>query len=277
MKKIKRLFCVVLFTTLLINSMTAFAQNDISSDFEVYQDTQSIIDKAMEDKIIDDNFLAQFNTLFDDSNDFTSAEYNELLVDSIAVTREHKNANKQKLQVALEEAESVEQNSPQRRTPIDAAKNAYNIGIALVSSRGCPMTGAYMIWARDKNGQTCFSINDDWAESCLVQDFRNTVTVQFEEEILMTGKDYGVVDGSFEFTTDNSDLDHYVALHNVDYAVTFTKSGAGYKAVYQFYDVYDFKWDTFDSIEVEFGNNYCYAMQQLGLIKPFDIYISMTY
>ena len=67
--------------TLLVSSTTTYAQSSTSSNFEVYPETQSIIDKAMEENIIDENFLSQFNTLFEYTNDFTSSEYNELLAE----------------------------------------------------------------------------------------------------------------------------------------------------------------------------------------------------
>lgn len=81
-----------------------------------------------------------------------------------------------------------------------------------------------------------------------------------------------IVSGDFAYTRNNSTLDHYTALHNVHYAVTFHKlSNGGYSAAYDIDDIYDFEWGPYDSIAVGFGNNYCKAMQELGLIKTFGI------
>lgn len=67
-------------------------------------------------------------------------------------------------------------------------------------------------------------------------------------------------------------------LHRVEYSVTFTRmSNGGYKATYYIHDVYDFAWDNngYDNFEVGFANNYCAAMQTMGWIRPFDIFITV--
>lgn len=97
------------------------------------------------------------------------------------------------------------------------------------------------------------------------------INLQFEEEVLEKGKNYGVVKGSFSYTKNNSDLDHYVGSYSVNYSVSFTKSSNGYKAIYSITDTYDFKWQRYDNIAIDFANNYCYVMQEQGLIQPFLI------
>lgn len=120
---------------------------------------------------------------------------------------------------------------------------------------------------------------DSWAKTiCLNEDMFLEITEKFEEKILATGKTSGVVSGSFEFTSKNSSLDAFAALHNVDYAVTFTKQSNGYKAVYKVTDTYDFakEKDIYDNFAINFANNYCYGMQQSGFIKPFNITLTYT-
>lgn len=104
-----------------------------------------------------------------------------------------------------------------------------------------------------------------------------TVTQKFENEILATGKNYGVVSGSFAFTSENSSLDAFASLHNVDYSVTFTKQSNGYNAAYKMTDTYDFEDNkkAYDNFAINFANNYCHGMQIQGYIKPFNI--TLTY
>lgn len=66
------------------------------------------------------------------------------------------------------------------------------------------------------------------------------------------------------------------SLQNVDYTVTFTRIDSGFRASYFISDVFDFAWTEmgYDNIAIDFANNYAYAMQELGRIKPFLISIS---
>ncbi|MCF2684378.1 hypothetical protein JQM82_15755 [Faecalicatena contorta] len=93
--------------------------------------------------------------------------------------------------------------------------------------------------------------------------------------MLVPNKSSGTISGSFAYTTSNSSLDAYTALHNVDYSATFTKkSSGGYSVAFKITDTYDFDWGNYDNFAIGFGNNYCAAMQSNGWIKPFRIVIT---
>ncbi|PZL77523.1 hypothetical protein CI088_01380 [Enterococcus plantarum] len=79
--------------------------------------------------------------------------------------------------------------------------------------------------------------------------------------------------GSHEFTSG----DPYWALHWVNYTVSYVqRSNGGYAYTVTVSDIYDFAWGNYNNIVVGFGNNYCFAMQSLRLIKPFNISIVYT-
>ena len=92
----------------------------------------------------------------------------------------------------------------------------------------------------------------------------------------MIGEKEGTVEGSFAYIREISSLDAFTSLHNVDYIVTFTQFTNRYNVTYAISDVFDFDWNNYDNFAVDFGNNYCYAMQIHGYIRPFQITITVT-
>lgn len=67
----------------------------------------------------------------------------------------------------------------------------------------------------------------------------------------------------------------HTSLNNVNYAVTFTQLSSGaFRTSYFISDTFDFAWNKYNNIAVDFANNYAYAMQELRLIKPYEISIS---
>ena len=99
-------------------------------------------------------------------------------------------------------------------------------------------------------------------------------TEKVENEILANGKLAGTVNGTVAFNKDVDGLDLYTALHNVSYSATFSKKANGYYVYFYVTDIYDFAWNRYDNFAIGFGNNYCYAMQSAGYIRPFNIVIS---
>lgn len=82
------------------------------------------------------------------------------------------------------------------------------------------------------------------------------------------------IKGTFAFTSG----DKYYALHNVKYSYSFVRQSNGsVKTTGVVTDVYDFAPSNYESIKVGFVNNYAYAMQSLGLIKPFNIEIKHSF
>ena len=240
--------------------------------FEVNSDIKEQIEKAIYEHDVDPNYFKQIVNLFENNIHTNSEDLNDLLQgaidDSIHI---NETVNNELLGVQNELEKSGEK---ENKSVVQTARNAFHMGIAKVLERGCTQTANYMMHAEQGNGKTYQSNNDAWAKKCaLNSSLFAKIRPQFENEILSTGKTYGTVTGSFKFTSQNSSLDQFASLHRVEYAVTFTKNGAGYAAVYNIKDVYNFDWMNYEDFEIGFGNNYCFAMQSLGLIKPFKISI----
>ena len=160
----------------------------------------------------------------------------------------------------------------------------YRLGMKYVKLKGATHTADYMnhaIVPMDKvytswKPSTVYHKSDAWAKFLTQnQAFTNDIYPKFEQKIIVPGKSYGTITGSFAYTTNNSSLDAFAALHKVNYSATFNKlSSGGYSVAFKITDTYDFDWSTYDNFAVGFGNNYCYTMQSNGWIKPFQIVIT---
>lgn len=75
-----------------------------------------------------------------------------------------------------------------------------------------------------------------------------------------------IIDGTYAFDSNNSSLDAYLQLHNVNYSVTFMKNPDdpySYRASMYISDIYDFEWSKYDNVIVDFANNYAKALQDM--------------
>ena len=253
--------------------------------YEVCDSVQQKIDKALSingnnKEYIDEIIERFYQDIHTDEEGFN--EYLDMALDSILDMEDTKN---EKYLIALrdyieknrEQQNSQVLNANSRITGYPAAVGAYKLGIAIVRNRGCKYTANYMEHALEFSGNNSPSTyvhhNDDWARELSCNFYLGCqIAMQFEEEVIGQDKAYGEVHGSFAFTSDNSSLDAFAALHNVDYSVIFTRKGDGtYSALYKLSDVYDFDWSGYDNFEIGFANNYCYMMQEMNWIKPFPI------
>ena len=161
---------------------------------------------------------------------------------------------------------------------------AYNVGISIVRGRNCPQTAKSMehaivpeasVGTGWKPGRLFYN-NDEWSRFLITtQALFQKIDGQLQHE-LESGKDVITVNGSHEFTRENSSLDAFAQLHNVNYSITFVKrpDGVGYVGNYLISDIYDFAWGNYDNFEVGFANNYCKAVQDAGFIAPYPISIA---
>lgn len=225
------------------------------------------------------NFYEDINTNSNDLNQYLSEVIESL--DTLKVSSDEVYSN------VVKKQEETMKSTPQTKAGwedayISAAGN-YAIGISIVRRLGCPNTANYMdhaIVPKDKvftswTPETVYHRNDSWAKTLTRnQAFADVIFGRFEQEILMSGTSYGTIGGSFAFTTGNSSLDAFAALHNVQYSATFTKNSLGYSVAYKLTDTYDFEWSKYDNFAIGFGNNYCHMMQSNGWIKPFQIVIT---
>lgn len=174
-------------------------------------------------------------------------------------------------------------NGMPRSIDYDVALTAYVTGIALVKQKGCSQTAAYMehaIVPQETPGikPADYTHNyDSWADDvCYSPTFQGEVTKLFESQILgQTPGAGGTVTGNATFNAASDGLDLFAALHSVNFSVSFIwRAQGGYDTIYYVTDIYDFKFnEDYNDFEVNFGNNYCYAMQVMGWIQPFSIII----
>lgn len=272
MKKLKRFVCLLILSSLVCGNINSYAVDNKSS-IKISVENEALIKNALQEQIIDQSCLDQFNKFFFTNIQGNNDDYNCFLEDHISsIVTAYNNNNSKLIQAQKMVNENIE-NKSLFSSNGSIAEELYSLGISKVENKGCPMTASYMRWARDAKGGKKLHDGDAWAKSCIVQELNQDIFPKFEEEILATGKEFGVINGTFAYNTSNSSLDHFAALHAVSYSVSFAKAAVGYNALYYIYDVYDFDWMTYDNFEIGFGNNYCKMMQDLGLIYPFPIEI----
>lgn len=275
-KNIKHVLSFMVFTIMTLSLSIVVKAED---KFEIYDTTQDEIQAAIEQGSIEEEYLVGVIDLFNANVHTSSEDLNQLLLESLRQAIDMNSVTDKELQAAREKADllvtaSQEANEYNLNSRTNTVETTYLAGVALVANRGCTQTANYMLHAKQASPPTYYSRNDAWAKSCALNyALFQKIEPQFQNQILATGKSYGTVSGTYAYTTSNSTLDQYTALHNVNYSVTFSQKSNGYSAVYNITDVYDFDWSGYDNFAVGFGNNYCYAMQQLGLINPFKISI----
>lgn len=267
----------------LFGNQTTVNAEEIS--YDIYPTTQEKISKAIEQDKGNENYINGIIELFKTDIKGSSEELNELLLDSIEQAETTSNEIEQEKNLIDELQESTNQNKQNRAiNPVEAARAAYTAGMLLVKAKGHPQTAKYMNYALTPNSKLLdlnwtpadyISNNDAWAKKVATYEGINAaVYLKFYNEIIGKGKSYGTVSGSYQFTAGEL----HTSLNKVKYNVTFTKlSSGGYKAVYKITDAFDFAWDgQYDDIAVGFGNNYCFAMQKLTLIRKYNIVINYT-
>lgn len=283
-KKVASILFSMILASVSITSIASDNGVNLQEDLGLYETqytiNNSIIEKLkilLEEKPGAITYINNSIKMFEEEIHTNNNEFNEFLNETVdAAMYVHEQQQKE-----IELAEEEDKISGQEQTvrPLgaeDIAYAAYDQGIKIVKSKGCTQTAKYMEHARDIVGQSgnghYYHNYDSWAKKCATnQELFYKVTNQFENEVMANGKDWGIVSGDFAYTTKNSSLDQYTALHNVHYAVTFKKTSVGYTAEYDIGDTYDFDWGAYDNFAIGFGNNYCVAMQNLGLIKRFGI------
>lgn len=277
-KMISMLMALILFVSVFGSTTEVFA----SSDFLPLQ-ARTVVEKITNQYPAYANYInsvmdtIKTSDFSDDSQKIIEFTYN--LANEIEnVAEKGKARYRQILEANRVEAKTSEYKGIDYATAVAA----YLVGVELVKSKGCPNTARYMENALDGrhsnvelNGIEDY--NTAWADSLIFgcDELLGKITTEFENKIYPNGAS-GSISGTFAFTKSNSSLDAYAALHNVEYIVTFMKraDGNGYNVKYALHDVYDFAWGNYEDFQVGFGNNYCHIMQEMGWIKPFDIYIT---
>lgn len=276
------LLMVSLTVMMLVQTVCA---ND--SIYQISPEIQAQIDSLIERDLSNADYI---NSVIENFNSdiHTNSQDLELLllevIDSINVLDE---LSTESFNNAIQAQEELMASTPSSTAAWEdlyiSAMGNYAVGINLVRAKGCSYTADYMehaIVPMDKvftswTPATVYHRSDAWANALTrTQDFTDTIYGKFISEILIPDKTTGTITGSYAYTTANSSLDAYTALHNVNYSATFTKASEGYSVSFKITDTYDFAWGSYENFAVGFGNNYCYAMQSNGWIKPFQIIIT---
>lgn len=228
------------------------------------------------------------------SENDSSEDFNSFLSSVLVELKNYDNSQDEKLESELEVANenidlSLDSELPQRNsrallaTPYDLALGAYAAGIKLVEQKGHWQTANYMrraVVPANKVGTsytpaTYYNTNDTWARMVDSEDLMRSYYGRLKAEAFRGGRASGSFSGTHTFTSGHL----LTALRGVSYTVSYKRQANGnYYTSVKVTDIFDFAWEPngYNNFAVGFGNNYCYAMQSRGYIKPFKIEIVRT-
>lgn len=261
-----------------IFSITAYASEDTGKK-NLSEETKSKIERIKEEYPDCRNYIDSV-ILFYEEHSNMSEDINQNIIEAIEGIELCNMQTEERYKEEFTEVILNQKKSNMRTASYDQCLANYALGIQIVKAMGAPQTAKYMEHAivpqgSNTNPSDYISSGDAWAEQvCNSDSIMCDATEKFETKILANGKVSGTINGSVTFNKDVDGLDLYTALHKVSYTATFSKKANGYYVYFYVTDVYDFAWNRYDNFAVDFANNYCYAMQSAGYIKPFNIAIS---
>ncbi len=258
------------------NAQILLTDENVKNVFTISAENQELINQAIQMDSANEDYINSIIDSYKVEKESTEEQYNLMIeeaVNGLLYSNDEYNPESNGL---IPESKSSETQRQGRIDPITAARLAYDAGILIVAKKPAPQTALYMTHARvlgpwSANPKNITHSNDAWSKQVALDNGLNgALNVRFFNEVY--GKQSFTLNGYYEFKHG----DPAYALAHVSYSVTFVRqSNGGYKATYRITDKYDFAKGNYDKIAVGFGNNYCYAMQKLGLIKTFNI--SITY
>lgn len=253
-----------------------------SSDLEITPETQSLIDNYVAESSGNQDTINEIIENCKQSGIISSQEMNKAISDFILSAT----IDPTQLEEALVSANELVNTSESRVStsraavdPIKLARSGWAAGIAIVRNEGYPNTAMYMKYAEvpsflSPSPAKHVSNGNAWAKNVVSgNDILGSFYSEYKAWVRGTSKTK-TIKGTFAFTSG----DKYYALHNVKYSYSFVRQSNGsVKTTGVVTDVYDFAPSNYESIKVGFANNYAYAMQSLGLIKPFNIEIKHSF
>lgn len=279
---------LAILTFISFSGVQVMAADDTSN--VIYPETQRAIDDAIANSNVEVSYFDNIVSAYLEYGYSDMGELNDALINAADSIKAVHQANEIKFQKVYDEyLETVQENNRARSTvDIDTYNtilNTYSSGILLVRAAGCPHTADAMAHAIVPYGNVGSSWHpsdlryddDDWARYLFTEtglwaifegEFQKQMWPNFPAVI-------SVGPGEYEFTKDNSCLDAFAQLHDVDYSATFVKNPNdpySYSASFYISDTYDFEWSNYDNFAISFGNNYAASAQNLGIIAPFKIY-----
>lgn len=255
------------------NAQIVLTDENVKNVFTISPENQDLINQAIQIDMSNEEYINSIIDYYTVEVGSTEEDYNSMIEEAVSslVTPDYEESDN-----LISDNSTLDNAVKSRMDPITAARLAYDAGILIVAKKPAPMTAWYMTHAKvlgpwSANPPNVNHSNDSWAKQVALDNGLNgALNVKFFNEVY--GKQSATLTGVYEFKHG----DPAYALGHATYRVTFVRqSNGGYKATYRISDIYDFAKGNYDKIAVGFGNNYCYAMQILGLIKPFNI--SITY
>lgn len=288
----KQIFALLIsFIFIFSTEAKAHATEQYSIEANTYEIIEEAADINPAIKYYVDNILSMYSEEHIISND----ELNDIIVASVKDAVEISKQTQKELNIELKKHEqfvisekqkdiqfqedSYSPNSVIIPDPFLLARTNWALGIAAVETYGHQQTAKYMRHATVPVGASnswapgpYISHNDAWARRVALDDGLNAELFPiFEDNVYNKGLSNFRITGSFRYAYGETNT----SLNNVNYAVTFTKLSSGaFRTSYFISDTFDFEWNKYDNIVVDFANNYAFGMQELGLIKPYEISIS---
>ncbi|EOL50719.1 hypothetical protein [Enterococcus caccae] len=260
--------------------------------YEISENNTNLIEELTSEEPANSDYINNTIDMYYEvpSENDSSEDFNSFLNSVLVELKNYDNKQDEKLENQLETAEenvdlSLNSNLPKTSralvaTPYDLALTAYVTGIKLVERRGHWQTANYMrraiVPANRVNTAytpaTYYNTNDTWARMVDSEDLMRSYYGRLKAEAFRGGRASGSFTGVHRFTSGHL----LTALRGVSYTVSYKRQANGYYyTTVKVTDIFDFAWEPngYNDFAVGFGNNYCYAMQSRGYIKPYKIEI----
>ena len=280
------LICIVA-TAILMNGNTAYAsENNVS----ISPETNEMLKEVVEDCDVEDDYFSHIIDSYVEYGYADTEELNNILVETAESIQKGHNKSQIELENAYNKYADVANLQKDSTTynilAYNAAVGTFQAGANLIRGRGCSHTAESMehaIVPYEKIGtswapSTLRYSDDSWAQALFTRTgLWSEIERRFQGEVLPSMPPSKIIDGTYAFDSNNSSLDAYLQLHNVNYSVTFMKNPDdpySYRASMYISDIYDFEWSKYDNVIVDFANNYAKALQDMGAIEPYQIVCS---
>lgn len=249
-----------------------------------------MLEEVVENCAVEDDYFSHIIDSYVEYGYTDTEELNNILVETAeSIQKVHKQS-----QIELENAynkyvdidNSHKDSATYNIFAYNAAVGTFQAGANLIRGRGCSHTAESMehaIVPYEKIGtswapSTLRYSDDSWAQALFTRTgLWSEIERRFQGEVLPSMPPSKIIDGTYAFDSNNSSLDAYLQLHNVNYSVTFMKNPDdpySYRASMYISDIYDFEWSKYDNVIVDFANNYAKALQDMGAIEPYQIVCS---
>ncbi|MDR2833437.1 MAG: hypothetical protein LBV67_06965 [Streptococcaceae bacterium] len=286
---LKTFFAILFMLVLSSNSQSVSASNigeGFESPFPISVENKELIENLSKSEPANRDYIISSIKVYGDatSPEDTQQNFNIYLKEVLVELKNFDASQNELLDNAINKG--LEDFSKSRViTPYPTAVALYRTGIAIVDRVGHWQTANYMrhaIVPADKlftsyTPSTYYNNNDTWARMVDSEELMKSYYARLKAEAFQGGKTSGSFSGWYTFTSGHL----RTALQGVSYTVSYKKQANGnYFTSVKVTDIFDFEWELKGynnsfavGFAVGFGNNYCFAVQSIGAIKPYKIEI----